>query len=70
MAFIELLFRNRGLSSEIVILQCKSRLQKIFNALVLGDWTAYHTARMYDVEPEQVPMVEEFKKIIGKSQGP
>jgi glucose/mannose-6-phosphate isomerase len=70
MAVVERLFRDRGLTSEVVILQGKDRLQKIFNALILADWTAYHTAKMYEVEPEQVPMVEEFKKIIAGNQNP
>jgi hypothetical protein len=68
MAVLERLFRDRGLASEVVILQGKNRLQKIMNGLILADWTAYHSAKMYEVEPEQVPMVEEFKKIIAKSQ--
>lgn len=37
---------------------------RIFSTLVLGDWTAYHTALRYGVEAEQVPMVEEFKKLM------
>jgi glucose/mannose-6-phosphate isomerase len=64
MAVLERLFRERGLPSEVVILQGKTRLQKLFMSLVLADWTAYYTARMYDIEPEQVPMVEEFKKLV------
>jgi glucose/mannose-6-phosphate isomerase len=68
MAVLERLFRDRGLSSEVVILHGKKRLDKIFNGLILADWTAYHTAKMYDVEPEQVPMVEEFKKLVSSKQ--
>ena len=63
MAVLERMFRDRGLPSEVVILQGKSRLQKLWNGLLLADWTAYHLARLYEVEPEQVPMVEEFKKL-------
>jgi glucose/mannose-6-phosphate isomerase len=37
---------------------------KIFSSLLLADWTAYYTALEYGLEPEQVPMVEEFKKLI------
>ncbi len=37
---------------------------KIFSSLILADWTAYYTAKLYGVEPEAVPMVEEFKKLI------
>jgi glucose/mannose-6-phosphate isomerase len=66
MNVLEKLYRDRGFKTEIVLLQGKNEIGKIFNALNLADWTAYHTAKMYGVEPEQVPMVEEFKKLISR----
>lgn len=66
MSVMERLFRDRGFKTEIVLLQGKNELHKIFNALNLADWTAYHTAKLYGVDPEQVPMVEEFKGLIGR----
>ncbi|MDE2018934.1 MAG: hypothetical protein KGJ13_01155 [Patescibacteria group bacterium] len=62
---LEHLLHDRGFKVEIVLLEGKTELHKIFNALVFADWTAYHTAKLYGVEAEQVPMVEEFKKSIG-----
>jgi glucose/mannose-6-phosphate isomerase len=64
MSVLEKLLHDRGFKVEIVLLQGKTEIQKIFNALILVDWTAYHTAKLYGVDPEQVPMVEEFKKLI------
>jgi len=64
MSVLERLFRDRGLTSEVVLMQGKTRIHKLFNTLNLGDWTAYYTAKMYDIEPEQVPMVEEFKRLV------
>jgi len=64
MSVLERLYHDRGFKVEIVLLQGKNEIQKIFNALILADWTAYHTAKLYGVDPEQVPMVEEFKKLI------
>ncbi|OWK26960.1 MAG: hypothetical protein US76_01900 [Parcubacteria group bacterium GW2011_GWA2_38_13b] len=59
------LYRKRGLPVEIISLsEDKPRFFKIFSALVLADWITYYTAKQYGVEPEQVPMVEEFKKSI------
>lgn len=58
------LFRARRLPVELIQLQGKSALHKIFSSLVLADWAAYYTAKQYGLEPEQVPMVEEFKKLI------
>lgn len=66
MSVLEKLYRDRGFQIEIVLLQGKNDIQKIFNGLILADWTAYHTAQLYSVDPEHVPMVEEFKKLIGK----
>ena len=35
---------------------------KIFSSLLTAEWAAYYLALHYGAEPEQVPMVEEFKK--------
>lgn len=64
MEVLEQLYRARNLSLEIVELQPFSLSLKIFSSFLLADWTSYYTARMYGVDPEQVPMVEEFKKLI------
>lgn len=64
MNILEKLLFDRGFKVEALFMQGKNRLQKIFNSLNLADWTAYHTALQYGVEPEQVPMVEEFKKLM------
>lgn len=58
------LYRARKLPVEIVPLSGKNTLHKIFSSLILADWTAYYTAKQYRLEAEQVPMVEEFKKLI------
>lgn len=41
-----------------------SQLETIFNSLLLADWLAYYTALQYEADPEAVPMVEEFKKLL------
>ncbi len=66
MNVLEKLYRDRGFKTEIILLQGKTELNKMFNAINLADWTAYYSAKMYGVEPEQVPMVEEFKKLIAR----
>lgn len=58
------LYRARGLACYAIPLRGANRWMKIFSSLVLADWTAYYTALAYSAEPEQVPMVEEFKKMI------
>ncbi|MBI2514605.1 hypothetical protein HYV91_00210 [Candidatus Wolfebacteria bacterium] len=64
MAVLEKMYRQRKLPVEIVKLRGKSIWQKIFSNLSLGDWVAYYLALSYGVEPEGVPMVEEFKRMI------
>lgn len=58
------LYKQKGLPVEFLAISGKSKLLKIFSSLVLADWAAYYTAKEYGVEAEQVPMVEEFKKMM------
>src|SRR3989344_1506996 len=62
------LYKERNLPVEIVELRGQTKLEKIFSSLVLADWIAYHTAEQYGLESEQVPMVEELKKLIADSK--
>lgn len=64
MKVLEKLYRDRGLPIEALVLRGSSVSHKIFTSLILADWTAYYTALQYNLEPEQVPMIEEFKKLI------
>lgn len=65
MQILAKLYRERSLKVEFIKLTSSSdSFYKIFSSLILADWTAYHTAKSYGVEPEQVPMVEEFKKLV------
>ena len=64
MEILERLYEDRGLKVEILELTGDNRFAKIFNSLILADWTAYYTAEQYGLESEQVPMVEEFKNMI------
>ena len=58
------LYQDRGLPTFNVKLSGDNIFHKIFNALSLADFAAYFTAEAYGLESEQVPMVEEFKKLI------
>ena len=40
----------------------KSREEKVFNIITLADWTALKHAKLNGKEPEQVPLIEDFKK--------
>lgn len=58
------LYEDRGLTMEFFDLEGDNVWLKIFSSLILADWTAVYTAENYGLEPEQVPMVEEFKGMI------
>ncbi|MBI4250614.1 hypothetical protein HY622_03420 [Candidatus Uhrbacteria bacterium] len=64
MSVLEGLYRDRGLPVKVIDLQGAHPFYKIFSSLVLADWTAVFTAEQYGLESEQVPMVEEFKKLV------
>ena len=58
------LYEDRNLKVEILEFEGKTACEKIFFSLLLADWTALYLAEHYGLESEQVPMVEEFKKLI------
>ncbi|MDA1337443.1 MAG: bifunctional phosphoglucose/phosphomannose isomerase [bacterium] len=66
MEILESLYREKGVQVEVKELQGESIGERIFSSLLLADWTAWHVAKLYGTEPEQVPMIEEFKKRIAK----
>ena len=61
---LERLYKARSLQVEVIELEGKNIWHKIFSSIILADFVAYHTALLYGLDPEQVPMVEEFKKLI------
>lgn len=58
------LYEDRGLPVTTVALEGDTPWQRIFSSLLTADWMAYHLSARYGTEPEQVPMVEEFKKMM------
>src|SRR3989338_1615189 len=64
MRILEDLYKDRWLAVKRIEMKGDSFFHKIFSSLVLADWTAFYTAENYGVDPEQVPMVEEFKKLM------
>lgn len=64
MTMLERLYHRRGLRVVSVPFSGKSPMVQLFSSLVLADWVAYALANIYRLDPENVPMVEEFKKLI------
>jgi glucose/mannose-6-phosphate isomerase len=61
---LQKLFQARSIGVSAISLEGKNIWEKICSNLLVADWTAFYLARYYGVEAEQVPMVEEFKKLI------
>lgn len=64
MEICEKLYQERGLPVTKLWLEGQNRFEQIFRSLLLADWTALHLSKIYGTEAEQVPMVEEFKRLI------
>lgn len=64
MGVMEKMFIDMGFGVDAVAVEGKNTLHKIFQNLLIADWTACLLARHYHVDPEHVPMVEAFKKNI------
>jgi len=58
------LYKERGIQVEVKEFVGENLQERIFSSLILADWTAWYTAKEYGTEPEEVPMIEEFKKRI------
>ena len=59
------LFRDRGFTVSVVEMRGNNIFHKLFSSLLLADWTAYYAAEFNGIDPDEVPMVEEFKRLIG-----
>ena len=60
----EQIYKEKGLPVTSLFLEGDSKIEKIFNSLLLADWTALELANFYGTEPEQVPLIEKFKKLL------
>ncbi len=56
------LLRELGVNSSVVEMKGVNALEKMFSTAWLGDFTAFNLALARGVDPEQVPVVEYFKK--------
>lgn len=64
MEVLEKLYKDKGLVVDVIEIEGKDKYHKVFASLILADWTAYYTSQAYGLNAEQVPMIEEFKKLI------
>ncbi len=56
------LYEEKGISTTRLDLQGVSRLHTLLKTILIADWVALTLAIRHEAEPEEVPMVEEFKR--------
>ncbi len=58
------LFQDRNFPVEVIDLTGQGRFYRLFSNLLLADWASYYLAKQNGTDPEAIPLVEEFKKLI------
>ncbi len=58
----EKFYKNKKMNTKILKLNEKNIWLRIFDNLLLGDWTSYYLAKKYNNNPNEVLMIEKFKK--------
>lgn len=56
------LIKEAGAEVDFVEMAGETKMEKIFNCLLLGDWASYYLALAYMQDPVPVEIVEKFKK--------
>ena len=65
MSVLNTMYRQRGLRGEMLEIDSSAGVfHGIFSSLLLADHAALKLAEFYGVDPENVPIVEEFKKML------
>jgi glucose/mannose-6-phosphate isomerase len=58
------LLREQGITVEVLDMEGKSVFNRVFSSLLLADFTSYHLALAYGIDPTPVVMVEKLKKML------
>ena len=64
MKVLQKMYEDMGLLVAILKLKGKNTFHKIFSSLLVADWTSFYTAKGYELDPDNVPMIEDFKKYL------
>ena len=64
MEVLEDVFKDLRLDFATIDSDGKNDPERIFSSLMLADWVTYYLAYKYGADPEAVPLVEKFKKLL------
>jgi len=56
------LLKEHNVQTREIPIEGNSLLEKLFNSILLSDWTTFYLAKKYGVDPEAVPIIEDFKE--------
>ena len=56
------LLKEKGIGVDIIDIEGKDILTKIFSNYILANWASYYLALEYEIDPSPVKTIEEFKK--------
>lgn len=62
MSITQDLYGAKGIATTKIMIEGDNRLHALLRTILIADWVALTIARAHGAEPEQVPMIEEFKK--------
>ncbi|MFA6190343.1 MAG: bifunctional phosphoglucose/phosphomannose isomerase [Candidatus Staskawiczbacteria bacterium] len=66
MNLMSLILKKKGVKNSFIETVEGSMMLRLFEVLLLGDWTSYYIAINNNVDPTPVEMVEEFKLMLNK----
>lgn len=58
------LLKERDHNVDFVRIKGKTNFEKIFNTVILGEWTSYWLAVQKSIDPSPVEIIEKFKKLM------
>lgn len=64
MAITKKIFDSQRLLTTEIVLEGGTVLERVFNSIILADWTAYFVAGLYGTNPDRLDFIENFKKSI------
>jgi len=67
MKILQNIFQEKKLKIQKIELNKTSNLEKIFSSILLANFTSYYLAEKYLVDPEDLFLIENYKKIIAKN---
>lgn len=64
MEVLEGLYKDRGFKVVSIDIKGKNAYERMFSTVLMSDWIALNLSNLYGTEANEVPMIEEFKKLI------